>query len=67
MHPSARIRFIVPFVAILGLFSLFASEGSGDPHPKGKGDPMVILRGTATPLVDAFVPKVTETATFALG
>ena len=37
MRPSAKRLLVVPFVAILGLFSFFASEGSGDPHPKGKG------------------------------
>jgi hypothetical protein len=37
MRASAKRRFIVPFVAIIGLFSLFASEGSGDPNPQGKG------------------------------
>jgi len=37
MHSSAKRLLVIPFVAFLGLFSFFASEGSGDPHPQGKG------------------------------
>ncbi len=37
MHSSAKKLLVVPFIAILGLFSFFASEGSGDPRPQGKG------------------------------
>jgi hypothetical protein len=43
MRSSAKSLLVVPLVAILGLFSLFASEGAGDPHPQGKGTSTVTL------------------------
>ncbi len=54
MNSSANLRRILPFVLILGLFSFSASGGGTDPLSQ-------------TPPIDASLPKVTETATFALG
>ncbi len=54
MHSSEKRLLVVPFVAILGLFPFSASWGAGGPPSK-------------TPPIDASLPKVTETATFALG
>jgi|GEM_PF-5346064 len=54
MNSSAKIRRILPFFLLLGFFSLSASWGADGPPSK-------------TPPIDASLPKVTETATFALG
>jgi hypothetical protein len=54
MNTPAKIRRILPFVLILDLFSFSASRGASGPPSQ-------------TPLIDASLPKVTETATFALG
>ena len=54
MNSSAKFRRVLPFVVILGLFSFSASWGADGPTSQ-------------TPPIDASLPKVTETATFALG
>ncbi len=37
MRSSAKRLLVVPFVVILGLLSLSAPGGSGDPPSQGKG------------------------------